>query len=110
MALHVMDEAARCLGCKKPRCREGCPIGTNIPEVIRLLKEGKLDEAGWMLFENNPLTTVCSLVCNHESQCEGHCIQGIKEAPVRRHRRRPRRPDHRHHPGPVRVPGDHLRR
>ena len=77
-----MDEAARCLGCKKPRCREGCPIGTNIPEVIRLLKEGKLDEAGWMLFENNPLTTVCSLVCNHESQCEGHCIRGIKEAPV----------------------------
>ena len=82
MALHVMDEAARCLGCKKPRCQAGCPIGTNIPEVIRLLKEGKLDEAGWMLFENNPLTTVCSLVCNHESQCEGHCIRGIKEAPV----------------------------
>ena len=70
------------MGCKKPKCREGCPIGTNIPEVIRLLKEGKLDEAGWMLFENNPLTTVCSLVCNHESQCEGHCIRGIKEAPV----------------------------
>ena len=82
MALHVMDEAARCLGCKKPRCQEGCPIGTNIPEVICLLKEGKLDEAGWMLFENNPLTTVCSLVCNHESQCEGHCIRDIKEAPV----------------------------
>lgn len=74
-----MDEAARCLGCKKPRCQEGCPIGTNIPEVIRLLKEGKLDEAGWMLFENNPLTTVCSLVCNHESQCEGHCIRGIRK-------------------------------
>ena len=28
-----------------------------------------------MLFENNPLTTVCSLVCNHENQCEGHCIR-----------------------------------
>ena len=82
MARNGIDEAARCLGCKKPRCQEGCPIGTNIPEVIRLLKEGKLDEAGWMLFENNPLTTVCSLVCNHESQCEGHCIRGIKEAPV----------------------------
>ena len=35
-----------------------------------------------MLFENNPLTTVCSLVCNHEKQCEGHCVRGIKEAPV----------------------------
>ncbi len=82
MALHVMEEANRCLQCKKPRCREGCPIQTNIPEVIRLLKEEKLNEAGWMLFENNPLTTVCALVCNHEKQCEGHCVRGIKDTPV----------------------------
>ena len=82
MALHVMEEANRCLGCKKPRCQEGCPIHTNIPEVIRLLKAGRLNDAGWMLFENNPLTTVCALVCNHENQCEGHCVRGIKEAPV----------------------------
>ena len=82
MALHVMEEANRCLGCKKPRCQEGCPIHTNIPEVIRLLKDGKLNEAGWMLFENNPLTTVCSLVCNHEQQCEGHCVRGLKGVPV----------------------------
>ena len=82
MAIHVMDEANRCLGCKKPRCQEGCPIHTNIPEVIRLLKAGKLNDAGWMLFENNPLTTVCSIVCNHEKQCEGHCIRGIKDVPV----------------------------
>lgn len=82
MALHVMDEANHCLGCKKPRCQEGCPIKTNIPEAIRLLKEGELNEAGKMLFENNPLTTVCSLICNHEKQCEGNCIQGIKGAPV----------------------------
>ncbi len=82
MALHVMEEANRCLQCKKPRCRKGCPIHTNIPEVIRLLKDGRLNEAGWMLFENNPLTTVCALVCNHENQCEGHCVRGIKDAPV----------------------------
>ena len=82
MALHVMEEANRCLQCKKPRCQAGCPIHTNIPEVIRLLKEGRLNDAGWMLFENNPLTTVCALVCNHENQCEGHCVRGIKDAPV----------------------------
>lgn len=82
MALHVMDEANRCLQCKVPQCQKGCPIGTNIPEAIRLLKENKLDEAGRMLFENNPLTTVCSLVCNHEKQCEGHCVLGKKGAPV----------------------------
>lgn len=82
MALHVMDEANRCLGCKKPQCQQGCPIHTPIPEVIKLLKANKLDEAGWMLFENNPLTTVCSLICNHEKQCEGHCVLGKKGAPV----------------------------
>ncbi len=82
MALHVMEEANRCLLCKKPRCLQGCPIHTNIPEVIRLLKDGRLNDAGWMLFENNPLTTVCSIVCDHEHQCEGHCIQGIKGTPV----------------------------
>ena len=82
MALHVMDEASRCLGCKKPMCQKGCPINTPIPEVIKLLKEQKLDEAGWMLFENNPLTTVCSLICNHENQCEGNCVLGKKGAPV----------------------------
>ena len=82
MALHVMEEADRCLQCKKPRCQEGCPVHTDIPNVIRLLRENKLNEAGWKLFENNPLTTVCSVVCNHEKQCEGHCIQGIKGTPV----------------------------
>ena len=82
MALHVMDEANRCLGCKVPQCQKGCPISTPIPEVIKLLKANKLDEAGKMLFENNPLTTVCSLVCIHENQCEGHCVLGRKGAPV----------------------------
>ena len=82
MAYHVMDEANRCLNCKKPMCMEGCPIHTPIPKVISLLKEGKIDDAGWMLFENNPLTTVCSIVCNHENQCEGHCILGRKGSPV----------------------------
>ena len=41
MAVHVIDEANRCLQCKKPMCQQGCPIQTNIPEVIRLLKANK---------------------------------------------------------------------
>lgn len=82
MAQHVLDETQRCLNCKVPQCQKGCPIHTPIPEVIQLLLHGHLDEAGWKLFENNPLTTVCSLVCNHENQCEGHCVLGRKGAPV----------------------------
>ena len=82
MAIHVLDEAKRCLNCKVPQCQKGCPIHTPIPQVIQLMLNGELDKAGWMLFENNPLTTVCSLVCNHENQCEGHCVLGKKGAPV----------------------------
>ena len=83
MPVHVLKEANRCLQCKKPRCRElGCPIQTNIPEVIRLFKENRMMEAAEILFENNPLSVVCSLVCNHEGQCEGHCIKGMKGEPV----------------------------
>ncbi|MBQ8541823.1 MAG: NAD(P)-dependent oxidoreductase [Clostridia bacterium] len=82
MAYHVLDEAEKCLECKNPSCRKGCPINTPIPTVIKLLKENKLDEAGKILFENNPLTTICSLVCNHEKQCEGNCVLGRKGSPV----------------------------
>lgn len=82
MALHILDEANRCLECKNPTCIKGCPIGTPIPQVIKLLKENKLDEAGRMLFLNNPLTTICSLICNHEKQCEGHCVLAKKGNPV----------------------------
>ncbi|MBR4086333.1 MAG: NAD(P)-dependent oxidoreductase [Clostridia bacterium] len=82
MALHILDEANRCLQCKKPMCVQGCPIQTPIPAIVALLKENRLDEAGKTLFENNPLTTVCSLICNHEKQCEGHCFLNKKGAPV----------------------------
>ena len=58
MALHVMDEANHCLGCKVPRCQQGCPIHTNIPEVIRLLKANKLDEAGLFSYTHLTLPTI----------------------------------------------------
>ena len=82
MALHIVAEANRCLNCKKPRCQQGCPVHTPIPTVIRLFKENRLMEAGEMLYENNPLSAVCAIVCNHEKQCAGNCIRGIKETPV----------------------------
>ena len=82
MAVHVINEANRCLNCKKPMCMQGCPIHTPIPMMIKAFKEGNLNEAGEMLFENNPMSMICSLVCNHENQCEGHCVLGRKGEPV----------------------------
>lgn len=83
MAFHVIDEAHRCLKCKKPFCRlKGCPVQTDVPKMIDLFLAGKINEAGEMLFENNPLSVVCSLVCDHEAQCEGNCIQGRKGSAI----------------------------
>jgi len=53
-----------------------------VRDVIALLLDSRLEEAGRMLFENNPLSLVCSHVCHQENQCEGHCVLGGKGMPV----------------------------
>ena len=72
MPVYVKETADRCLHCKVPQCQKGCPVHTNIPEVISLFQENKLREAGKILFENNPMSLVCSIVCDHNRQCRGH--------------------------------------
>ncbi len=79
----IIQEAKRCLKCKKPRCSEGCPVHTPIPEIMNLFLDGKMYEAGEKLFNNNPLTAVCSLICPHESNCYGHCVLNAKSAPIK---------------------------
>lgn len=78
----LVNEANECLLCKKPSCRTNCPVHTDIPGIINLFKEGKMEEAGEILFENNPMSAICAMVCPHEDQCFGHCIKGIKKDPV----------------------------
>ena len=80
---NLLQEASRCLKCKNPRCKNHCPITTSIPEVITLFEAGQIHDAGKILFENNPLSAVCSIVCPHEKQCVGNCIRGLKGEPVR---------------------------
>ena len=78
----LLLEADRCLLCKNARCQANCPISTEIPEVVKLFKEDKIMEAGEILFNNNPLSAACAIVCPHEDQCKGNCIRGIKSEPV----------------------------
>lgn len=78
----IQQMAARCLKCKVPQCRKHCPVSTPIPDVTRLVEEGKEQEAAQILFANNPLSAVCSIVCPHERNCFGHCVLGKKSEPV----------------------------
>ena len=78
----LLAEANRCLKCKVPKCKKACPISTDIPTIMKLFLEGDEDEAGRVLFENNPLSTICSVVCPHENNCYGNCVLGIKKDPI----------------------------
>jgi glutamate synthase (NADPH) small chain len=79
---NVLVEAKKCLQCKRPSCKEGCPVRTPINEIMKLFLEGNMHEAGEMLFNNNPLSIVCSVICPHSKQCEGHCVLNKKGNPV----------------------------
>jgi len=82
MINHIVEEAKRCLRCKSPSCMKGCPVGTPINEMISLLLDDSIKEAGKKLFENNPLSVICALVCPHEQFCEGHCVLARKGMPI----------------------------
>jgi glutamate synthase (NADPH/NADH) small chain len=78
----AMEEASRCLQCKKPGCVEGCPVNVDIPGFINLITKGDLTGAIRNLWAKNALPAVCGRVCPQEVQCEGLCIVGKKGDPV----------------------------
>lgn len=77
----AIEEAERCLRCKKPLCVEGCPVSVKIPEFIQMIAEGKFQEAAEILKEDNALPAVCGRVCPQEEQCEAVCIYVKKGKP-----------------------------
>lgn len=78
----AVDEAERCLNCKKPLCVEGCPVGIAIPSFIQKIKTGEFEAAYRVITRSSSLPAVCGRVCPQESQCEGKCVRGIKGEPV----------------------------
>ena len=78
----AVEEAKRCLGCKKAKCVEGCPVNIDIPGFVAQVKEGKIGEAYQVISRSSALPAICGRVCPQESQCEGKCIRGIKGEPV----------------------------
>lgn len=71
-------EATRCLGCKKPRCVDACPVSVNIPVFISQVAQGDIAAAARVIAQDSLLPSVCGRVCPQESQCEGQCVLGVK--------------------------------
>ena len=78
----AMEEAGRCLNCKKPKCVEGCPVNVRIPEFIAKIVERDYEGAYQVIHQTSSLPAVCGRVCPQESQCEMHCVRGKKGDPV----------------------------
>ncbi len=78
----AIEEANRCLGCKNPKCVEGCPVNVRIPEFIKKVQEGDFKAAYEIITSTNALPALSGRVCPQESQCECKCIRGIKGEPV----------------------------
>lgn len=70
----AVAEAKRCLNCKVPQCRKGCPIANEIPQFIHALTQGNLGEAAAHIYNQSDLPAICGRVCPRENQCEGHCV------------------------------------
>ena len=78
----AMQEAKRCLDCKKPSCVEGCPVNIQIPKFIKNIERGNFLEAARVLKETSALPTVCGRVCPQEKQCESRCIHLKMKSPA----------------------------
>ncbi len=78
----AIEEANRCLGCKKPACVEGCPVNVRIPEFIKKVQEGDFKAAYEVITSTNALPALSGRVCPQETQCEAKCVRGNKGEPV----------------------------
>lgn len=74
----ALNEANRCLQCKKPMCVTGCPVNINIPEFIKGIREKDIKHAYEVISDASSLSSICGRVCPQERQCESKCIKGIK--------------------------------
>ncbi len=74
----AIDEATRCLNCKKPHCVEGCPVQIRIPDFIAKVAAGDFEAAYQIISQDSALPAVCGRVCPQETQCESKCVRGIK--------------------------------
>ena len=81
-AEQAIDEAQRCLNCKHKPCVSGCPVNVKIPEFIAKIAEGDFEAAYQVIAKDSSLPAVCGRVCPQETQCEMHCVRGIKGEPV----------------------------
>ena len=67
-------QSARCSQCGVPFCQDHCPLGNHIPDWLRLVAEGRLEEAYAVSSATNNMPEVCGRICPQDRLCEGSCV------------------------------------
>jgi len=67
----AIEEAQRCIACKKAGCDEACPLHCCPAEYIAFIEQGDFDKALAQILEYNPFPSSCGRVCVH--YCETKC-------------------------------------
>ncbi len=78
----AIEEASRCIECKKTGCKVGCPVDVDIPKFVKAIQDGDMPEAVRILKSKNSLPGICGRVCPQETQCEMTCNLAKKGAPI----------------------------
>lgn len=78
----AINEAMRCLKCRKRPCVSGCPVNIKIPDFIAQVAIGEFEEAYRIISEDSSLPAICGRVCPQENQCQGECVHCAKGEPV----------------------------
>ena len=72
-AASAAEQADRCLACGNPYCEWKCPVHNYIPNWLKLVAEGNLQEAAEMSHRTNSLPEICGRICPQDRLCEGAC-------------------------------------
>jgi glutamate synthase (NADPH) small chain len=69
----AVQQADRCLECGNPYCEWNCPVHNYIPNWLKLVAEGHIEQAVEMSHRTNSLPEICGRVCPQDRLCEGAC-------------------------------------
>jgi glutamate synthase (NADPH/NADH) small chain len=68
------EQANRCSQCGIPFCQVHCPVANNIPDWLKLVAEGRLEEAYEVSQATNNFPEICGRICPQDRLCEGNCV------------------------------------
>ena len=67
-------QASRCSQCGVPYCKVHCPLNNNIPDWLKLVAEGRMQEAYEVSAATNNMPEICGRICPQDRLCEGNCV------------------------------------